>query len=268
MTFRVHSYRRTGNIGDAIQTIALQRLLPAVTYAWRDAGHAEDGIPFVVNGWLGGNSPRVDSTNCLFAGVFINDNEDNFQWMRNSRFPEIGARDPATVLWCADRAIRASLIGCATMTLEKYDGPRSGAYAVDAPGAEGIAITHQIGDIGWPEQLAMAAELLEKYRRAELVETSRLHVALPCLAFGTPVVIRDPIAWKNRVRVRRFSILDVIGVCYGEPVTQDMSLWRERYTSFLERNLGIAVAQGGSGAAGAIPAEGSVSHDAFVRTLR
>jgi len=33
-----------------------------------------------------------------------------------------------------------------------------------------------------------ADRLLEKYEKAKLVITSRIHVALPCLAFGTPVI--------------------------------------------------------------------------------
>lgn len=38
------------------------------------------------------------------------------------------------------------------------------------------------------ERFAMADSFLEKYATAKLVVTSRLHCALPCLAFGTPVI--------------------------------------------------------------------------------
>jgi polysaccharide pyruvyl transferase WcaK-like protein len=42
---------------------------------------------------------------------------------------------------------------------------------------------------GWREQRFQRAEaLLERYARARLVITSRLHGALPCLALGTPVI--------------------------------------------------------------------------------
>ena len=34
----------------------------------------------------------------------------------------------------------------------------------------------------------MAENLLNKYARAKLVITSRIHCALPCLALGTPVI--------------------------------------------------------------------------------
>jgi hypothetical protein len=38
------------------------------------------------------------------------------------------------------------------------------------------------------ERFQMAESFLEKYATARLVVTSRLHCALPCLAFGTPVI--------------------------------------------------------------------------------
>lgn len=38
------------------------------------------------------------------------------------------------------------------------------------------------------EKFAMAEDLLNKYARAKLVITSRIHCALPCLAMGTPVI--------------------------------------------------------------------------------
>lgn len=41
------------------------------------------------------------------------------------------------------------------------------------------------------ERFAVAECLLEKYATARLVVTSRLHCALPCLAFGTPVIFVD-----------------------------------------------------------------------------
>ncbi|MBF0598347.1 polysaccharide pyruvyl transferase family protein [Faecalibacter rhinopitheci] len=38
------------------------------------------------------------------------------------------------------------------------------------------------------EKFAMAEDLLNKYAKAKLVITSRIHTALPCLALGTPVI--------------------------------------------------------------------------------
>lgn len=41
------------------------------------------------------------------------------------------------------------------------------------------------------ERFNVAKSLLEKYATAKLVVTSRLHCAIPCLAFGTPVIFID-----------------------------------------------------------------------------
>ena len=39
------------------------------------------------------------------------------------------------------------------------------------------------------ERFQLAKKLLDKYARAKLVITKRLHGALPCLAFNTPVIL-------------------------------------------------------------------------------
>jgi hypothetical protein len=38
-------------------------------------------------------------------------------------------------------------------------------------------------------RMSLAEEMLRRYKTAAFVITSRLHVALPCLALGTPVVL-------------------------------------------------------------------------------
>ena len=43
-----------------------------------------------------------------------------------------------------------------------------------------------------PQRYALAESKLKQYAEAELVITSRIHVALPCLAFGTSVIFVNP----------------------------------------------------------------------------
>jgi len=45
---------------------------------------------------------------------------------------------------------------------------------------------------GDQDLLSRAEIVLDQYRRAQCVITSRLHVAMPCLAFETPVVLVHP----------------------------------------------------------------------------
>lgn len=42
--------------------------------------------------------------------------------------------------------------------------------------------------VSYEERFKLADEILEKYSKAKLVITSRIHCALPCLAMGTPVI--------------------------------------------------------------------------------
>lgn len=42
--------------------------------------------------------------------------------------------------------------------------------------------------VSYDQRFQLADELLEKYSKAKLVITSRIHCALPCLAMGTPVI--------------------------------------------------------------------------------
>lgn len=57
-------------------------------------------------------------------------------------------------------------------------------------------LTHFLGvsRVTFQERFRRANELLTQYATARLVITSRIHAALPCLAFGTPVlpVVTDP----------------------------------------------------------------------------
>jgi hypothetical protein len=74
------------------------------------------------------------------------------------------------------------------------------------------------------------------------VYTSRLHVALPCLAFGTPVWIANPSrgAW----RPSRFSLLEQLGIRYETLVTVDVASWASSYVKFLETHLAAPVVAG------------------------
>lgn len=60
-------------------------------------------------------------------------------------------------------------------------------------------LSHFLGvsEATFEERVQMAEQLLAQYANARLVITSRLHAALPCLAFGTPVLfvvenVNDP----------------------------------------------------------------------------
>jgi len=233
---------RVRNLGDMIQTVALSRLLPQTAGVYRH--RLDDAVPdrlLIVNGLLDKDlPPRPGGASCLFAGVSGPHfhTKAYLRWMAASRFP-IGARDPYTMNLAVSAGLQSVCIGCATLTLPRYDGPRSGVYSVDSDGP-GRQLSHEISrSVAVERQWEMALEALERYRTAEAVYTSRLHVALPCLAYGTPVRLANPIgrAWKPN----RYSITEEIGLRYDTLMTIDVTSWRKRYLEFLEVGLSNSI---------------------------
>ena len=106
----------------------------------------------------------------------------------------------------------------------------------------GRQTSHRIS-LGLPahRQWTEALLALEGYRTAEAVYTSRLHVALPCLAFGTPVWIANP---SRGFAPGRFSVIEELGVDYCRLSVADVSGWSRRYIGFLETHLRQRVLQG------------------------
>ena len=151
----------------------------------------------------------------------------------------VGCRDPHTVRkFHAQGYMHAYLSRCMTMTLGMHLplvpwGQRSGMYAVDVyPHSAAVAehipesvrsrlvLLSQVweGDLGDIHgKMAAAEDLLDKYRKAQLVITSRLHVALPCLSFGTPVIF----SFYNMEDVRFQGLLDTVAVLGRDTVHWD-----------------------------------------------
>ena len=228
---------RVRNLGDMIQTVAMSRHLPAAAGVFRHRLEAAQPDRLLIfNGLLDKCRPPKDGAPCLFAGVSGPHfrRGQYFRWMANSVHP-IGARDPSTLDQLHAAGLPAVLIGCATLTLPRYDGPRSGVYSVDYPGP-GLPLSHRISRRDTAaKQWTAALDVLAKYRSAEAVYTSRLHVALPCLAYGTPVWIANP--KRGAWRASRFGIIDQLGLSYETLVTADVSQWAQKYVDFLETHL-------------------------------
>jgi hypothetical protein len=141
----------------------------------------------------------------------------------------IGTRDLESVGQLTRLGLKAKLIGCATLTLPRYGGPReSYAVSVDSPAPADIVLSHVIPpEMSWQEQWKRGLKYLAVYRKARIVYTSRLHVLLPCLAMGTPVVYTAD---------HRFSILGSQGLAHA--VQFDPSALRKTYLGFLEDAVG------------------------------
>lgn len=238
--FRVFAYKNTRNLGDAIQTYALCRLLGsrcAAVFRDQEIPHSDDGVPLVANGWLGYHAhSRPDNT--LFAGVHVARHEAPFSaWIRRSPYP-VGVRDPYTAGMLRAFSVQSTMTGCATLTFERYRGARSGKYCIDVAGRSSeIHLTNTIADIAWPEQWKLAIELLDRIRTAELVTTNRLHVVLPCLAFGTPVMFPSG-SLDSLLEKQRLSLLFDLGFSFDSPMQIDVASRAADYVAFLESSFG------------------------------
>lgn len=123
----------------------------------------------------------------------------------------IGCRDLATLDAVRELGLSAYFSGCLTLTLPRTKtrpaagGPVTfvdpfGRFA--PPGLRqalwrkvpralrrgAVKVSHFSTDRSVTTRMQRAQELLDLYQRSSLVVTSRLHCALPCLAFGTPVI--------------------------------------------------------------------------------
>ena len=137
-------------------------------------------------------------------------NEDTIQNL--IKFQPIGCRDISTQKELENHGIKAYFSGCITLTLDidysVKDSERSNEIIFldyELGGYEkadnylkllknynfenATYITHRFNlSKNHLERFQIAKELLDKYARAKLVVTTRLHGALPCLALHTPVI--------------------------------------------------------------------------------
>lgn len=237
---RMMTFKATGNLGDNLQAVALARLLGPASGWFRDQPEFTIDIdgPGVASGFLlGAQSYNPEKT--FFSGIWYPaHNEAHVPWLRKTPWP-IGARDPVTLSRVAKAGMRVQLVGCPSLTLPKYIGPRFGEIYVDVKDGPGNDWSHSISPyLKLSEEWALAKCALDRYARAALVHTSRLHVALPCVALGTPVRYLGP-------RDDRTSILDTVGIPQGRECSPDSSYWRELFVDFIERNLGVKCQDGG-----------------------
>jgi len=238
------------NVGDYIQSLAARQFLPQVDRTLnREQLHVYDGPPLklIMNGWYMHHpehwppAPQIDpllvsfhmtkrASATMLTGAGL-------EYLKGHR---VGARDQATLELLHAAGVEAFFSGCLTLTLDKtYQHQTGDEVLIVDPlfkwqfwgrrkrilrqvlGRELVSQAHPLGHryraADYPteeERFALADRLLQRYRQARLVVTSRLHCALPCLAMGTPVVLVDAyVGAKDRDRFGGLrSFLNTVGV--------------------------------------------------------
>ena len=204
---------RTRNLGDYIQQLALEQLCPGITlHVDRDnltpATAWDADVRWIICGWFSAGAHRPWPPPGRSHKLFIGFHATDARLLPTSAELPIGCRDPWTLGLCQRRAIRAWLSYCITLTLPYSDVARTEeVLLVDVPQhvypslppsvAAGTRFTHCVDPAAGNLDHARAA--LERYARARLVVTTRLHALLPCAAMGTPVVLA-----RRQVRDERF----------------------------------------------------------------
>lgn len=221
----------TKNVGDEIQSIAAMQFLPRVDlFLDRDNLNNVDitkTTKLILNGWFMGqpkNWPPKSLILPLFISFHLTHKNDSLRTILSSEninylrtYQPIGCRDYWTMNALKKHNIDSYFSGCLTLTLKKPNVPKTDKiYFVDSfvqlneneankiiktisttipeRYAENVEIINHWDTKGMSvieDKFNKANKLLSKYASAKLVITSRLHCALPCLAFGTPVYFVD-----------------------------------------------------------------------------
>ena len=240
-SYRILAYYGTTNLGDAIQSIAMSRFLPETVHGVyrQNMCRANYKTPFIVNGYLNEPNNPADAKYQIFAGVYVAYNRENHAACMKQSVCPIGARDPATFSWLELQSINSQILLCPTLTFPKYTGPRSGKIAVDvpAPHKSFTSVSNYISaEMSWRDQWGLAQHRLEQLKKAEIVHTNRLHVVLPCLAFGTPVIFKKEHLGVT-IKQDRFTLLEQIGFPYDEEFSLNTDVFVENFHSFLTHAL-------------------------------
>ncbi len=214
----------TINLGDEIQSIAVSQFLPRVDLMVdRDALNrlpqgAQGRYKLVLNGWhtrRPENWPPAPEFDTLPISLHLS-NEVNTANATGRRPSEallegaaldywrahapVGTRDLWTLDLLRAKGVEAYFSACATLTLGNGEALPRHDYvcAVDLPEPvlaalrertrSRIVVTTHRDPLPAPtaQRVRRAKRLLSLYARARAVVTSRLHCAMPCLAFHTP----------------------------------------------------------------------------------
>lgn len=220
----------TPNLGDDLQALAVAMHVPyasALVHRERlSKRQVVDPHVLVMNYWFmsqGWRKPPHPTIKPVWHGFCVGRDELlQYGWVDYLKAHEpIGCRDTHSVAALEARGVAAYWSGCVTLFLGRKVEPvppeqRQGVLFVDvAPEAESLiprALTERAERITnlTPEahrydpvaRWHAIARLCDRFRRAEIVVTRRLHVALPCASFGVPVAL---VVNNNPRDVRRFS---------------------------------------------------------------
>lgn len=217
--------KKTGNIGDDIQSYAAMQYLPQIDYFIdREEMNSfvstnNERVAVIMNAWYMNKKYNWPPSNNIYpicySMHFAQEDTDSLELGLHflegiggkylKEFQPIGCRDRGTVSLLKKEGIEGFFSGCLTLTLprqKKITPKQQYVCLVDLPGnviekaKELIGnkfrieqMTHLVNPIEeWTEKKVRVESFLSKYQNSSGVITTRLHCALPCLAMGVPVL--------------------------------------------------------------------------------
>lgn len=185
------------NIGDVMQTVTLKDFIldkykiDINEYSDRNNMSEND---MIVNGWQRHDKEKIPE-NSIFIGL----HSEAKKMKHIKKDTIIGCRDLFTLKEVEKIPhLKGIFSGCSTSMLSLYTGPRKGKE-------EYLHSDIKTGVVPFDKQIIMARKLIEELKTKELVTTNRLHIALPCIALGTPVIIK-----RRPFQMERYTIFDAI----------------------------------------------------------
>lgn len=237
MKYGLLVFKNSRNIGDDIQAYATRRFLPHTDYIIDreklDSFYTETGekVAVIMAGWYLYDhlswppSPFIKPLPISMHFDTIESTDVGGDITRNFIFEDYGAswflengptgcRDKNTETLLKKFCIPSYFSGCITLTLEKFedvekhgriclvDIPKVACeYIIEKAKTECVEMTQIAKNpkLSWESREKRVEQQLQYYQGASLVVTTRLHVALPCLALGVPVLLIKEDASLNRI---------------------------------------------------------------------
>lgn len=225
MKYGLMYYKATDNIGDDIQTYSAIKYLPNIDYLIDRESlscfvpNKKEYVAMIMNGWYIHNkiawppSPYIYPLLISMHFKSLRETDIGDVYLRGfggeflKKYGPVGARDLETEKRLKRNGISSYFSGCMTLTLEKFNNveKKNKICLVDVS----EKVTEKVKEVknskieilshylnqeetakkSFEERMNDVENLLKKYQEAKLVITTRLHVALPCVALGTPVIV-------------------------------------------------------------------------------
>jgi len=277
----------TGNIGDDVQSLALsQNHILGKPDLWMDrdqfSDYAGEGpVDLVANGFFlcsdrtGKLSfpppPNISARYVALCASNVPNTDESVAHFRESG--PVGCRDLHSVKWCHNRGLEHYFASCPSCLLERnFDSPGNSVAGYDPNGPivlvdvnpkrlppfgssnrRFLCLTNRVHPGRFSNQESRFDALRQRwrvFRSASLVVTNRLHVAMPCLGLGVPVVMveADSLAFRltalpDWLKIHKKSELSRVNLDpsthYTEEYLKNRMSWRQMVRDRLEDRLSI-----------------------------